>query len=75
MDIHFIVRKGEILPHVESFYIKRQETPCPPEIISLLVHKINVDFSKNDSIREFDFPFPSCPTHVTLHVAPCDTPA
>ena len=68
MDIHFIIRKGEFLPHVESFFVQHQKTPCPPEIMTMLVHKVIADVSQDNSLREFDFPFKTCPVHVTIDV-------
>lgn len=66
MDIHFKVRKGEILYHVESFLVQRQDSPCPPEILSVLLHKIQADLSTDSSLRRFEFPFKECPMRVTI---------
>jgi len=68
MEINFAVKKGEILPNVESFMIKSQEKPYPPEIFNILVHKIISDVSLNPSIREFTYPFKSCPVKVSLSI-------
>jgi hypothetical protein len=68
MEVHFIVKKGEILPNIESFMIQTQKNPCPPEIFNILVHKIISDFSKNPSIRNLDYPFKFCPIKATIEV-------
>lgn len=70
MEIHYVVRTGNVLPYIESFVVTRQATPCPPGIIEVLQHKIIADVSKNPTLKEFDFPFPKCPIHVTLDVLP-----
>lgn len=68
MDIHYIVRKGEILPFIESFYVRHQNSPCPPNVLDVLNHKIIAEVSKDDTIQSFQFPFPSCPINVTIEI-------
>jgi len=68
ISIHYIVREGDILPHIESFIVRTQSTPCPPNIIDIIQYKIMADLSKNPSLREFDFPYPTCPIHATIEV-------
>lgn len=53
MDIHYNVRMGEVLPHIESFIVKQQTSPCPPGILETLHHKLLADISKNPCLREF----------------------
>jgi hypothetical protein len=73
MDIHYVVRKGEVLPHIESFLVLRQTSPCPPNILEILHHKVIADLSQNPKLRKFDFPLKTCPIHVTLDVLSSDT--
>ena len=68
MDVHFQVRKGDVLYQVESFLVTRQEQPCPPEIFTVLVHKIHADLSRDSKVRQVHFPFKMCPIHATLEV-------
>ena len=70
MEIHYVVRAGEVLPHIESFVVVRQTSPCPPSILEILHHKVMTNLSQNPKLREFDFPFKTCPIHVTLDVLP-----
>ena len=63
-----MVRINDIIPHVESFMIRSQTKLCPPELIDILKHKIHADISKNPELREFHFPFPECPTNVTIEI-------
>ena len=69
MDVHYVVRQGEVLPHIESFLVTRQTRPCPPGIFETLHHKIITDLAKNPTLRELQFPFKNCPIHVTLNVS------
>jgi len=69
MDIHYDVRMGEVLPHIESFLVRQQTSPCPPGILETLQHKLLADISKNPRLREFTFPFRTCPIHVTVTVS------
>lgn len=73
MDIHYVVRRGEVLPYLESFVITRQAAPCPPNILDILNHKLIALVSEDPKIREFDFPFKTCPIHVTLDVLQQDS--
>jgi len=66
MDVHFVVHKGEIIPHIESFMIRSQTMPCPPEIFTILVHKIIADVSKNPHVREIHYPYKFCPVQATI---------
>jgi len=68
MEVHFVVKKGEILPNVETFMIKSQSAPCPPEIFTVLVHKIIADLSQKPNIRELNYPYKFCPIQATLDV-------
>jgi len=70
MDIHYVVRQGEVLPYLESFQVMSQREPCPPGIFEVLQHKIIADVSKNPGLRHFQFPFTKCPIRVTLDVRP-----
>ena len=68
MNIQFTVRQGDPLPYVESFQILSQDEPCPPHLITTLVHQIHVELAHDPSRREFAFPFRTCPCQVTLQM-------
>lgn len=68
MDVHYNIRMGEVLPHIESFLVKDQTMPCPPGILEILQHKLLADIAKNPNLRELTFPFRNCPIHATINI-------
>lgn len=66
MEVHFKIKKGEVIPNIESFTIKQQDQPCPPSIFNVFIHKIIVDVSKDYSITELEYPNKFCPIRATI---------
>jgi len=67
MEIHFTVKKGDYTPTVESFLVKKQDQPCPPEIMSFLLYKIT-DGKSSEESRRFQSTFLSCSVDVTVDI-------